>query len=104
MAVDSMVSGGCVISGAKLDRALLYSNVKVHSYANIEQSVILPEVSIGRHARIIRAIIDRGCIIPENMVIGEDHEEDRRRGFRVTRKGIVLVTPDMLGQTIHSVR
>ncbi len=104
MAVDSMVSGGCVISGAKLDRALLYSNVKVHSYARIEQSVVLPEVSVGRHARILRAIIDRGCIIPENMVIGEDHEEDRRRGFRVTRKGIVLVTPDMLGQTIHSVR
>jgi glucose-1-phosphate adenylyltransferase len=104
MAVDSMVSGGCVISGAKLDRALLYSNVKVHSYAYIEQSVVLPDVSIGRHARILRAIIDRGCVIPEHMVIGEDHEEDRKRGFRVTKKGIVLVTPDMLGQSIHSVR
>jgi glucose-1-phosphate adenylyltransferase len=104
MAVDSMVSGGCVISGAKLDRALLYSNVKVHSYAYIEQSVVLPDVSIGRHARILRAIIDRGCVIPEHMVIGEDHEEDRKRGFRVTEKGIVLVTPDMLGQSIHSVR
>ena len=104
MAVDSMVSGGCVISGAKLDRALLYSNVKVHSYAYIEQSVVLPDVSIGRHARILRAIIDRGCVIPEHMVIGEDHEEDRKRGFRVTEKGIVLVTPDMLGQSIHTVR
>ena len=104
MAVDSMVSGGCVISGAKLDRALLYSNVKVHSYAYIEQSVVLPDVSIGRHVRILRAIIDRGCVIPEHMVIGEDHEEDRKRGFRVTEKGIVLVTPDMLGQSIHSVR
>ena len=104
MAVDSMVSGGCVISGAKLDRALLYSNVKVHSYAYIEQSVVLPEVSIGRHARILRAIIDRGCVIPEHMVIGENHEEDRKRGFRVTEKGIVLVTPDMLGQSIHTVR
>ena len=104
MAVDSMVSGGCVISGAKLDRALLFSNVKVHSYAYVEQSVVLPDVSIGRHARIQRAIIDRGCVIPEHMVIGENHEDDRKRGFRVTEKGIVLVTPDMLGQSIHSVR
>ncbi len=104
MAVDSMVSGGCVISGAKLDRALLFSNVKVHSYAYVEQSVVLPDVSIGRHARILRAIIDRGCVIPEHMVIGENHEEDRKRGFRVTEKGIVLVTPDMLGQSIHTVR
>lgn len=104
MAVDSMVSGGCVISGAKLDRALLYSNVKVHSYACIEQSVVLPDVSIGRHAHILRAIIDRGCVIPEHMVIGENHEEDRKRGFRITENGIVLVTPDMLGQSIHTVR
>ena len=104
MAVDSMVSGGCVISGAKLDRTLLYSNVKLHSYAYVEQSVVLPDVSIGRHARIRRAIIDRGCVIPEHMVIGENHEDDRKRGFRVTEKGIVLVTPDMLGQSIHSVR
>ena len=104
MAVDSMVSGGCVISGAKLNRALLYSNVKVHSYARIEQSVVLPDVCIGRHARILRAIIDRGCVIPEHMVIGENHENDRKRGFRVTEQGIVLVTPDMLGQPIHTVR
>lgn len=104
MAVDSMVSGGCIISGAKLDRALLFSNVKVHSYACIEQSVVLPDVSIGRYARILRAIIDRGCVIPEHMVIGENHEDDRKRGFRVTEKGIVLVTPDMLGQSIHTVR
>ena len=104
MAVDSMVSGGCVISGAKLDRALLFSNVKVHSYACIEQSVVLPDVNIGRHARILRAIIDRGCVIPEHMVIGENHEDDHKRGFRVTENGIVLVTPDMLGQSTHTVR
>lgn len=104
MAVDSMVSGGCVISGAKLDRSLLFSNVKVHSYAYIEQSVVLPGVSVGRHARILRAIIDRGCVVPDHMVIGEDHDKDRERGFRITDKGIVLVTPDMLGQSIHTVR
>ncbi|MGB5306983.1 MAG: glucose-1-phosphate adenylyltransferase [Gammaproteobacteria bacterium] len=104
MAVDSIVSGGCIISGAKLNRALLFSNVKVHSYAYIEQTVVLPDVNVGRNTRIHRAILDRGCNIPENMVIGENHDEDRQRGFRVTDKGIVLVTPDMLNQTTHSIR
>ncbi len=104
MAVDSIVSGGCIISGAKLNRALLFSNVKVHSYAYIEETVVLPDVNVGRNTRIHRAIIDRGCDIPENMVIGENHDEDRQRGFRVTDKGIVLVTPDMLNQSIHSIR
>ena len=104
MAVDSIVSGGCIISGAKLNRALLFSNVKVHSYACIEQTVVMPDVSVGRNTRIHRAILDRGCNIPENMVIGENHDEDRQRGFRVTDKGIVLVTPDMLNQSTHSIR
>jgi glucose-1-phosphate adenylyltransferase len=76
----------------------------VHSYAQLEHTVVLPEVDIGRHVRIKRAIIDRGCRIPEGMVIGEDHEEDKKRGFRVTAKGIVLVTPDMLGQPLHFMR
>ena len=104
MAVDSIVSGGCIISGAKLNRALLFSNVKVHSYACIEQTVVMPDVSVGRNTRIHRAILDRGCNIPENMVIGGNHDEDRQRGFRVTDKGIVLVTPDMLNQSTHSIR
>lgn len=104
MAVDSMVSGGCVISGARLNRTLLFSNVKVHSYANVEDTVVLPEVDIGRNVRLKRVIIDRGCTIPAGMVIGEDLEEDKRRGFRVTDKGVVLVTPDMLGQPVHFMR
>jgi glucose-1-phosphate adenylyltransferase len=104
MAVDSIVSGGCIISGATLNRALLFSKVKVHSYAYIEQTVVLPDVNVGRNTRIHRAILDRGCNIPENMVIGENHDDDRRRGFRVTDKGIVLVTPDMLNQSTHSIR
>jgi glucose-1-phosphate adenylyltransferase len=104
MAVDSIVSGGCIISGARLDRALLFSNVKVHSYACVEQAVVMPDVNIGRSTRIHRAIIDRGCDIPDNMTIGENHGDDRQRGFRVTDKGIVLVTPDMLNQSIHSIR
>ncbi|WP_020559722.1 glucose-1-phosphate adenylyltransferase [Thiofilum flexile] len=96
-ALSSIVSAGCVISGADVRNSLLFSNVKVHSYAQVRDSVILPEVDIGRHCRIYRAIIDRGCVIPEGMVIGENHEEDAKR-FRVTAKGITLVTPDMLGQ------
>jgi glucose-1-phosphate adenylyltransferase len=97
LAVNSMVSGGCVISGATVHHSLLFSNVKVNSFAKVEDSVVLPEVNIGRHCRIRRAIIDRGTEIPEGMVIGEHLEEDRKR-FRVTDRGIVLVTPDTLGQ------
>ncbi len=103
MAVDSMVSGGCVISGARISRSLLFSNVNVHSFAEIQDSVVLPDVDIGRHCRISKAIVDRGCIIPPNTVIGEDYEQDRKR-FQVTEGGVVLVTPDMLGQELHYVR
>ena len=104
MAVDSMVSGGCVISGSQIKRSLLFSNVKVNSYASVLDSVILPDVEIGQKARINKAIIDRGCTIEAGMVIGEDHEADRKRGFRITEKGVVLVTPDMLHQPTHARR
>jgi glucose-1-phosphate adenylyltransferase len=100
-AIDSMVSGGCVISGSLVRHSLLFSNVRVHSYSKITDSVILPEVEIGRNARIHKAIIDRGCTIDEGMEIGIDHAQDRARNFRVTEKGVVLVTPDMLQQTTH---
>jgi glucose-1-phosphate adenylyltransferase len=65
---------------------------------------VLPDVDIGRHCRINRAIIDRGCILEEGTVIGEDAEADRERGFRITDSGITLVTPDMLGQKLHLTR
>jgi len=104
IAIDSMVSGGCVISGSLVKKSLLFSNVRVHSYSEITDSVILPEVEIGRKVRIRKAIIDRGCTIAEDTVIGEDHDQDRERGFRVTEKGVVLVTPDMLHQTTHEQR
>ncbi|MDH3389291.1 MAG: sugar phosphate nucleotidyltransferase, partial [Gammaproteobacteria bacterium] len=104
VAIDSMVSGGCVISGSLVKRSLLFSNVKVHSFCEIRDSVILPDVEIGRNARITRTIIDRGCTIEPGMVIGADHEQDRQRGFRVTEKGVVLVTPDMLHQQTHESR
>ena len=98
MAVDSTVSGGCIISGSHLRKTLLFSNVRVHSYSTIEETVILPEVIINRHCKIKRAIIDRGCDVPEGTVIGYDMEQDKANGFRITEKGVVLVTRGMLGQ------
>ncbi len=102
-AVDSMVSGGCIISGAQVRHSLLFSNVKVNSFTTLEDAVILPEVDIGRHCRIKRAVIDKGCQIPEGTIIGEDPEEDAKR-FHVTPGGIALVVPEMLGQQLHHVR
>ena len=96
-ALDSIVSGGCIISGALVEHSILFSSVNVHSYATVDESVVLPEVDIGRNCRIKRAIIDRGCHLPNGTVIGEDPEDDAER-FRVTSNGIILVTPDMLGQ------
>ncbi len=98
MAVDSTVAGGCIISGSSLNKSLLFSNVRVHSFSTVDEAVILPEVIIHRDCKIKRAILDRGCEIPEGMVIGYDPEEDRKNGFRITEKGIVLVTRGMLGQ------
>jgi glucose-1-phosphate adenylyltransferase len=103
MAVDSMVSGGCVISGAKVTNSLLFSNVRVNSYTEVIHTVVLPDVNIGRNCRINKAVIDRGCDIPEGTIIGEDPALDAER-FYVSEKGIVLVTPEMLGQVIHHVR
>jgi len=103
-AIQSMVSGGCVVSGAKVQRSLLFSNVMVRSYSEVNESVILPQVDIGQNCRINRAIIDRGSVIEAGTVIGEDPDADRERGFRVTKSGLTLVTPDMLGQQLHFTR
>ncbi|MGH8579133.1 MAG: sugar phosphate nucleotidyltransferase, partial [Gammaproteobacteria bacterium] len=103
MAVESTVSGGCIISGAHVCRSLLFSNVRVESYSRLEECVVLPDVQIGFHSRIRRAILDKSCHIPSGTVIGEDRNEDTKR-FHVSSQGIVLVTPDMLGQQIHHVR
>jgi glucose-1-phosphate adenylyltransferase len=97
MAVDSMVSGGCIISGSKVTRSLLFSNVRVNSYSTIEDSVILPAVEIGRHCQLSRVIIDKGCNIPAHTVIGQDLEQDAKH-YQVTDKGVVLVTGSMLAQ------
>ncbi|CCE25168.1 glucose-1-phosphate adenylyltransferase [Methylotuvimicrobium alcaliphilum] len=102
-AVDSMVSGGCVISGAKVRHSLLFSNVRVNSYTTLQDVVVLPEVNIARHCRITKAIIEKGCEVPQGTVIGENLEDDKKR-FHVSPGGVVLVTPDMLGQSRHYVR
>jgi glucose-1-phosphate adenylyltransferase len=103
MAVDSMVSGGCIISGALIRHSLLFSNVRVNEYSSLEDTVVLPDVSVGRYCDIRRAVIDKGCNIPDGTVIGKDAAEDARR-FYVSPGGVVLVTPEMLGQELHHVR
>ena len=103
-AIQSMVSGGCVISGAKIHGSLLFSRVYVESYSTVTDSVVLPDVEIGEGCRINKAIIDSGAKIAPGTVIGEDADADRERGFRVTRSGLTLVTPDMLDQHLHFTR
>jgi glucose-1-phosphate adenylyltransferase len=95
MALDSLVSGGCIISGALLENSLLFSKCRINSYCKLDQAVLLPDVNVGRHARLTRVVIDRGCSIPEGMVIGEDPVEDARR-FERTDNGITLITQEML--------
>ena len=102
LAVESMVSGGCVVSGATVRRSLLFSKVRVNEHALVEDSVALPSVDVGRGAVVRRAILDRGCRLPEGIRIGVDHEQDRQR-FHVSAAGIVVVTPEMLGQQLHHV-
>jgi len=97
MAVDTLVSGGCIISGSTVDRSLLFSKCRVNSYCRLQEAVLLPEVTVGRHSRLTRVVIDHGCQIPEGMVIGEDPVEDARR-FERTEKGVTLVTRDMLNR------
>lgn len=99
-AIDSLISAGVILSGARIKRSLISTNCHVHSYSHIKDSVLLPRVEVGRHCVIQNAIIDKGSIIPEGTQIGVNLEEDRKR-FYVTEGGIVLVTPDMLGQKIH---
>ena len=94
-AASSLVSGGCIVSGAILRRSLLFTGVRVHSYSSIEDTVVLPHVQVGRHARLSRVVIDRGVIIPEGLVVGEDPDLDARR-FRRTAKGICLITKPMI--------
>jgi glucose-1-phosphate adenylyltransferase len=96
-AVSSLVSGDCIISGSEVRRSLLFTGVKIGSFSNVNEAVILPYCNVGRGARLKKVIIDSGVRIPEGMVIGEDPELDARR-FRVSDKGVVLVTRDMMAR------
>jgi len=94
-AVTSLVSGGCIVSGASLRRSLLFTGVHLHSHAQVEGAVILPYVDVARHARLRNVVVDRGVRIPEGLVVGEDREFDAKR-FRTTDNGISLITQPMI--------
>jgi glucose-1-phosphate adenylyltransferase len=98
-AISSLVSGGCIVSGASLRRSLLFSRVRVNSYASVEMAVILPEVDVGRGARLTNVVVDHGVRIPEGLVIGEDPELDAIN-FRRTDSGICLVTQPMIDRLL----
>jgi glucose-1-phosphate adenylyltransferase len=102
-AIDSLVSGGCIVSGSTVRRSLLFSNVRVNSHCTVEDSVLLPNVIVGDHAVLKRAIVDKNCQIPEGLEVGVNPEEDRKR-FHVSANGVTLITPDMLGQKVHRIR
>ena len=95
MAVNSVVSAGCIVSGATVEESILFNNVRVNSYSNVRESVILPSCDIGRHCRLTRVIAATGCRIPQGLVVGEDPELDAQR-FTRNEDGIVLITPKML--------
>ncbi|HRY90473.1 MAG TPA: glucose-1-phosphate adenylyltransferase, partial [Rubrivivax sp.] len=94
LAIESLVSGGCIVSG-QLFRTLLFSSVRVHSYSRVEWSVLLPHVQVGRGVRLHRAVVDRGVELPDGLVVGEDAAADARRFFR-TSNGVTLITQAMI--------
>jgi glucose-1-phosphate adenylyltransferase len=94
-ALASLVSGGCIISGGSIRNTLLFTNVRLHSYCDVESAVILPNANVGRAARLTKVIVEKGVQIPPGLVVGEDPEEDAKR-FRRTDKGVCLITQPMI--------
>ena len=95
MAISSMIAGGCIISGTEVRNSVLFTNVQTNSYAVLDHAVVLPDVEVNRSATLRNVVIDRGVVIPEGLTVGEDREEDAK-WFRVTDKGVTLITQDML--------
>ena len=100
-ALSSLVSGGCIISGSSLNRSLLFTGVRVHSYSQLEGAVLLPYVEVGRGAQLRNVVVDRGVLIPPGLVVGEDPESDAIR-FRRSAKGTVLITQSMIDRLLES--
>jgi len=96
-AINTMVSGGCIVSGSVVSNSVLFSSVRVHSYCVIDQAVLLPEATVGRGCRLSKVVVDRGCRLPDGLVIGEDPVQDAQR-FERTDNGVVLVTREMLNR------
>jgi glucose-1-phosphate adenylyltransferase len=96
-AVSSLVSGGCIVSGASLTRSLLFTGVRVNSFSRVSDTVVMPYVEIGRNVQLHKAVIDRGVVIPEGLVVGEDPELDAKR-FRRSEEGVCLITQTMLNK------
>jgi glucose-1-phosphate adenylyltransferase len=94
-AIETMIGGGCIISGSEICNSLVSPYVHTHSYSTLRESVVLPDVSIGRSARLTRAIIDRGVRIPDGLVVGENRDQDAQ-WFRVTDGGVTLITQTMV--------
>ena len=94
-AISSLVSGGCIVSGTELRRSLLFTGVRTNSFSRIEEAVVLPLVTVGRHVRLRKVVVDRGVVIPDGLVVGEDPERDAQR-FRRTEKGVCLITQPMI--------
>ena len=95
VAIDSIVSAGCVISGGRVLRCVLSPGVRINSYCEVEYSILMPNVNVGRHSRIRRAIVDRDVTVPEGSIIGYDEQQDRERGFTLTDGGIVVVSNEV---------
>jgi glucose-1-phosphate adenylyltransferase len=94
-AISSLVSGGCIVSGSELRRSLLFTGVRTHSWSQIEDAVILPYATVGRHVRLKRVVIDRSVQIPDGLVVGDDPDLDASR-FRRTERGVCLITQPMI--------
>ncbi|MGJ7485757.1 glucose-1-phosphate adenylyltransferase [Variovorax sp. LT2P21] len=95
MTVNTIVSGGCIVSGSQVKDSVLFSNVRIHSFCDVKEAVLLPDVEVGRGARLAKVVVDRGCVIPPGMVVGDDPTADAAR-FERTDTGVVLITREML--------
>jgi glucose-1-phosphate adenylyltransferase len=103
MAVDSLISGGCIISGSTVRRSVLFSSVHVRNFCDVEDCVILPNVEMGNNVTLRRVVVDKFCRLPDGLKAGVDPDADRKR-FHVTDRGVTVIVPERLGQRVHHLR